>query len=134
MVGSSDLLGVVADRPCPRRVFVRACSRLRLILLVGTVALSSVALAAIPHEAFGPNYIGYGDVIRVDLDTACNVFAVSTWDYQQYRRGRNFNYYGGHATQSPFYIKPPPGTYYVVIDNGGDGYSLRAAVHVIHTQ
>ena len=95
-------------------------------------AFISIALtAAPPHHKYGPEYIGHGNSIRVDLDTVCNVFAVDSYNYEKYKNGASFNYFGGRATKSPFFIHPPSGTYYIVLDNGGDGYNLRAGVHVI---
>lgn len=87
-----------------------------------------------PHHAYGPKYVGYGDTIRVDLDTACNVMAMDNYNYQRYQRGENFDYFGGYVKKSPFFLKPPSGSYYVIIDNGGDGYQLRASVRVMRSR
>lgn len=101
-----------------------------LVCLISMVA----AAEAPPHAAFGPNYVGYNDVIRIDIDTACNVFAVTEWEYRSYCKGRSFNYYGGEARSSPIYLTPPSGSYIVVIDNGGAGIrNIHASVHVIHS-
>lgn len=106
---------------------------MKLRYLAFATLVSIVALAeAPPHAAFGPEFVGYNDVIRVDIDTACNVFAVTEWDYRNYQDGRSFNYYGGKAKSSPIYLTPPSGSYIVVIDNGGAGIkNIRASVRVI---
>lgn len=88
-------------------------------------------MAQVPHHVYGPVSIGYGDAIRVDLSARCNVIALPTYEYENYKRGRTFTYYGGYATATPVIIRPPIGMYYVVIDNGGSSYRLRASVSVI---
>ena len=103
--------------------------RIALIALVCAFGFA----APPPHAAYGPEFVGYKDNIRVDVDTACNVFAISTYDYDDYKQGRSFNYYGGEATYSPFYINPPSGSYYIIIDTGGGSIEgIRASVQIIH--
>ncbi|MEN9796426.1 MAG: hypothetical protein RL653_122 [Pseudomonadota bacterium] len=112
------------------RVAKNVCvTALGLSVLLG----SSPAFAqAPPHAVYGPMFVGQNDTIRVDLDTAMNVFAVNLFNYELYKQGRSFNYYGGQARKSPVFLNPPMGSYYVVIDNGGDslGYA-RAGVQVL---
>ena len=108
-------------------------NRLCALAVVVSVLCSSPALAeAPPHAAYGPMFVGARDVIRVDLDTSLNVFAVDSYNFELYKRGKSFHYFGGQAKRSPVFLNPPVGSYYVIIDNGGDdlGYS-RAGVRVI---
>lgn len=99
-----------------------------IVLLVSIVATAY----APPHAAYGPEWVGYNDVIRIDIDTVCNVFAVTAGEYANYQEGRSFFYYGGEATSTPVYLTPPPGSYIIVIDNGGAGINnIRASVRII---
>lgn len=99
-------------------------------ILMACTANSAIAKEPL-HTVYGPEYVGYNDYLRVSLDTACNVFAVDAYNYARYKRGENFKYYGGYAKESPVILRPPSGSYYVVIDNGGASYRLRASVQVI---
>lgn len=101
-------------------------------LIMSLLLFSALVFAQIPHTLYGPVYVGQNQVIKVTLDTRCNVFAVDSYNYGRYKKGLSYQYFGGYAKQSPIYLRPPIGNYYVVIDNGGDSYSLRAAVQVIN--
>jgi hypothetical protein len=92
---------------------------------------SALTFAQVPHTAYGPVYVGKYQVIKVSLDARCNVFAIDRYSYENYKKGLNYKYYGGYAKKTPVILKPPSGTYYVVIDNGGESYKLKAAVQVI---
>jgi len=96
--------------------------------------ISLAAVAAPPHAVYGPLELRRGDTIQVDLDTACNVYALDTFNYEQYKKGRKFQYSGGLAKASPFIIKPPRGSYLVVVDSGGAGAPPAVSVHVVHAR
>ncbi len=74
-----------------------------------------------------------GDIIQVHLDgTEANVLVMDESNFQSYRSGRQFHYHGGHYRQSPVNIPAPAeGRWHVVIDLGGYGGSVKAAVRVI---
>ena len=56
---------------------------------------------------------------------------MSSSAYQSYKSGRQYRYYGGHATRSPVRIGiPTNGQWYVVVDLGGYGGQVRAGVQV----
>ena len=103
-----------------------------LLRLSVAAIVSLAAIAAPPHAVYGPLEVRRGDVIRVDLATGCNVYALDTFNYEQYKKGRKFQYSGGLATGSPFILKPPRGSYLVIIETGGEGAPPAAAVRVIH--
>jgi hypothetical protein len=100
-------------------------------LIVALLFISSFAFAQTPHTLYGPVSVGMNQVIKVSLDTRCNVLVLDNYNYDRYKNGLSYKYFGGYATKSPVILKPPTGRYYVVIDNGGDSYKLRAAVQVI---
>jgi hypothetical protein len=74
-----------------------------------------------------------GDVIQVVLSgTEANVLLMDEPNFQNYRSGHQFKYYGGHYRQSPVNIQPPSvGRWHVVVDLGGRAGSVTAAVRVI---
>lgn len=75
----------------------------------------------------GPN-----NVIQVILDKEANVRLLDSDNFQKYQAGQQHKYYGGLAQASPLNLKPPHiGHWHVVIDLGGYGGTVRAAVQVL---
>lgn len=74
-----------------------------------------------------------GEVVEVTLDKAANVKLMDSSGFSAYCNGGQHRYYGGHVTRSPFRLAVPgPGHWYVAIDLGGYGGSVRAGVRVIN--
>jgi len=72
------------------------------------------------------------DVVEVTLDHAANVQLLDPSNFQAYRSGQQYRYYGGYATTSPFRIAAPqPGHWHLVIDLGGNAGTVRASVRVL---
>ena len=81
------------------------------------------------HNEFN---LGPDDVVEVTLDHAANVQLLDASNYQNYRNGRPFHYYGGHVTQSPFQLRPPhSGHWHLVIDLGGNEGTVRASTRIL---
>ena len=74
-----------------------------------------------------------GDVIHVTLlGSAANVLLLNDVNFQNYRSGKRFQYFGGYYEQSPVVLNSPsPGKWHVVIDTGGRPGHLTAAVRVV---
>jgi hypothetical protein len=74
-----------------------------------------------------------GDVIQVLLTgNAANVLLMDDRNYENYRSGRQFQYYGGYFTQSPAMIRVPgAGHWKVVVDLGGRAGNVKAAVRML---
>ena len=85
------------------------------------------------------NYLHYdvninntNDPIEVHLDKQANVLLLDSTQYQNYRNGRAFKYYGGLVKESPTYLYAPRiGHWHLVIDLGGYPGQVRASVNVI---
>lgn len=84
------------------------------------------------------NYLHYevdlesGDVVEVTLDGQANVLLMQSTDFDRYQEGRRYEYYGGHAEVSPLRIRAPhAGHWHVVVDLGGYGGVVGAAVRVV---
>ena len=84
------------------------------------------------------NYLHYeidagpDDVVEVSLDHAANVQLMDSPNFQNYRSGQPYHYFGGHVTSSPFRLRSPrQGHWHVVIDLGGNAGTVRAAVQVL---
>jgi hypothetical protein len=84
------------------------------------------------HQEFDA---GPSDVIEVNLDHAANVLLLDPTNYNDYRNGRTYRYYGGHAKSSPFRISPPrAGHWHLIVDLGGNFGSVRASASLLsHT-
>ena len=74
-----------------------------------------------------------GEVVEVTLaGNAANVFLVDNTNFSAYRAGRNYKYYGGHATSSPVRLQiPHSGHWYLVVDLGGYGGSVRHSMRIL---
>lgn len=76
--------------------------------------------------------LGGQDAVKVLLSKQANVRLMDYSNFQAYRNGRQHTYYGGHATVSPFVVRPPHvGQWYLAIDLGGYCGSVNASVSVI---
>jgi hypothetical protein len=72
---------------------------------------------------------GPEDILEVLLDHPANVQLLDAENFDRYRRGEEYRYVGGYATQSPFSIRPPHrGRWHLVIDLGGGAGTVKAAV------
>lgn len=73
-----------------------------------------------------------GDVWRVELDRAANVFLVDSSNYSAFKAGRNFRYRGGLIKRSPHdFVIPSSGRWYIVAHTWGLRDSARISVQPI---
>ncbi|MCK9400656.1 MAG: DUF1883 domain-containing protein [Bacteroidales bacterium] len=84
------------------------------------------------------NYLHYefsltsNDVVEVTLDKQANVRLLDSSNFQKYRSGQKYTFYGGGVTKSPVHIRPPHGGHWhVVIDLGGYAGTVNASVNII---
>ena len=81
------------------------------------------------HDEFD---IGPDNTVVVTLDRQANVFLVDNANFQNFRNGRQYRYYGGLAKRTPVHLSPPHyGHWHLVINLGGGGGNLRHSVQVI---
>ena len=52
-------------------------------------------------------YYDAGDIVVVNCDHQCNAMVMDDSNFQGYRSGRQFHYYGGHYTMLPAQIVIP---------------------------
>ena len=63
--------------------------------------------------------------VEVQLKHAADVFLVDTANFQKYKRGQKFKYYGGHCTRTPVNITVSgSGRWYLIVRGGGQ-YQYR---------
>ncbi len=75
---------------------------------------------------------GPDDVIEVTLDHAANVQLMNGGNFDNYRNGQPYHYYGGYIQRSPFSIRPPTyGHWFLVIDLGGNAGTVRASARIL---
>ncbi len=71
------------------------------------------------------------NTVVVTLDKQANVLLMNSSNYNSFRRGSKYKYYGGQVTTSPYRISPPTaGSWHVVINLGGGSGTVRASVAV----
>jgi len=76
--------------------------------------------------------IGPNNIVRVTLDKQANVRLLDNTNYQKYRMGQQYTYYGGFIKVSPADLRAPyQGHWHAVIDLGGYAGTVRASVSVI---
>ena len=72
-----------------------------------------------------------GDTVEVTLGTAANVRLLDSFNFNIYRQGGQYNFYGGYVTRSPYSVRvPTAGNWHLVIDLGGYAGQIRSAVRV----
>jgi hypothetical protein len=73
-----------------------------------------------------------GQTIEVQLDLAANVHLLDPTNFNLYRAGQPFRFFGGHVRQSPYRLSVPSGGHWhLAIDLGGNPGSINTAVRVI---
>ncbi len=84
------------------------------------------------------NYIHYeinagpNNIVQTTLDKQAYVRLMDYSNYQNYRQGSQYRFFGGLATTSPYNIRPPhQGQWNLVIDLGGYSGTVHASVQVI---
>jgi hypothetical protein len=81
------------------------------------------------HEDF---QLTTDQTVVVTLDQQANVMLLDDIEFQNYRAGRGFKYFGGLVTQSPARLSPPhTGHWHLVMDLGGASGTLRHSVTVV---
>ncbi|QQP71175.1 DUF1883 domain-containing protein [Carnobacterium sp. CS13] len=59
--------------------------------------------------------------VKVHLKHAADVFLVNQSNFQKYKSGQSYQYFGGHYTQTPVVITANGiGRFYLVVQNGGE--------------
>jgi hypothetical protein len=73
-----------------------------------------------------------GAVVEVTLDSAANVRVLDDANFHGYRSGRQYRFYGGYVTQSPYRVRVPHhGHWHLVVDLGGYSGQVRSSVRVL---
>ncbi len=74
-----------------------------------------------------------GAIVEVTLDRQANVRLLDPTNYSRFKSGQQCRGYGGRALRSPLRLQvPSSGTWYVVIDLGGSGGTIRHSVRIIN--
>lgn len=63
--------------------------------------------------------------VEVQLKHAADVFLVDYSNFQKYKSGKQFKYFGGHYTETPVHITVSgSGRWYLIVQGGGQ-YQYR---------
>jgi hypothetical protein len=72
-----------------------------------------------------------GQTIEVQLDLAANVQLLDPANFNHYRSGQQFSFFGGHVRQSPYRLSvPSSGHWHLAIDLGGRAGTINTSVRV----
>ena len=64
--------------------------------------------------------------VEVKLQYAANVFLVDSSNFQKYKSGQSFKYFGGHYTKTPVVITVSGiGRWYLIVDGSNQNYQYR---------
>lgn len=85
------------------------------------------------YTVYNLGNIEKGNIVEVTLKgNAANVLLLNSSNYNNYKNGRRYKYYGGYVKSSPYRIVVPSnGRWFVVINLGGYGGQVRSAVRVL---
>lgn len=78
--------------------------------------------------------LGYrsSGTVEVALDTAANVLLLDSSNFEAFRSGRQYNYFGGWVQRSPFRIGIPHASHWhLAINLGGAAGSIKTGVRVL---
>jgi hypothetical protein len=71
-------------------------------------------------------------IVKVILDGWANVLLLDDVNYNNYRLGLKFKYYGGKIEKSPYHIRPPfNGHWNVVVERAGIPGTISASINII---
>ncbi len=71
-------------------------------------------------------------IVEVTLDRQANVRLLDPTNYSRFKSGQQCRGYGRRALRSPLRLQvPSSGTWYVVIDLGGNSGTIRHSVRII---
>lgn len=77
-------------------------------------------------------YLNRGQSFRVDCDTECNITVTDDLNFERYRSGDSFQYYGGFRTHFPTIVTPPHSGYWnLAIDLAGGSAGIRYSIAVV---
>lgn len=74
--------------------------------------------------------VGEAAVVVVKLDRAANVRLMDRTNFQRFRAGRSHEYIGGEAKTSRLRV-PHAGRWFLTIDHGPRGGSIRSSISVL---
>lgn len=85
-----------------------------------------------PHQYYDLGHQVQGTTLQVALSgNSANVRLLDATNYQRYKSGKRYKYWGGHALRSPVtFTTPHTGHWYVVIDRGGYAGRVTSTVTI----
>jgi len=80
----------------------------------------------------GREYLNSDQSYRVNCDKKCYIRVMNDHNFNRYRSGQGYSYYGGFYGRMPAIIRPPHAGYWnVVIDLGGASGTISYSLEVI---
>ncbi|WP_236783315.1 DUF1883 domain-containing protein [Aliivibrio fischeri] len=84
-------------------------------------------------QHYNLGYLNQGQAVEISLQgNAANVILVDSTNFDRYRRGQQFQHYGGYVTTSITKLPVPrTGHWHVAIDLGGRSGKVASEVRVL---
>jgi hypothetical protein len=77
-------------------------------------------------------YLDSGNVAVLDCDTQCNFMLLTDSNFNNYKRGGRYQYYGGYFKIFPAKISAPHSDHWnVVIDLGGGSATIKHSLRFL---
>jgi hypothetical protein len=93
--------------------------------------LAGIEMADYLHKRL---HLQQGQAVEIKIDRFAKVMLLTDANFEKYKRGRAFYYYGGSYRETPLIILPPrPGIYHLVIDLGRKADTARYSARIIYT-
>lgn len=80
-------------------------------------------------------YLEEGDIVVVECSHQCNVLLTNDTNFSKYKRGEEYECYGGWYKRLPAYIAAPSTGYWnVTLDLAGGSANLRHSFNIIRNR
>lgn len=77
-------------------------------------------------------WLDHNQAVQVQCSHQCNMMLLNDTSFQNYRNGRQFNYFGGFYKQFPAQIIPPSsGKWHFVLDIGGGRANIQYKINIV---
>ena len=71
------------------------------------------------------------DIVEVNLEQQSNVMLLTSSDFNKYKTGQGYRYYGDYYKETPLRLSIPfTGLWYVVVDLGGYAGIIKASAEL----
>ena len=78
-------------------------------------------------------WLNNNQAVQVRSSHQCNLYLLTDSDFNNYKRGNGFKYYGGFFTQFPARIVPShSGRWHLVLDLAGGSATIQHSINIVN--